>query len=157
MELSARDGTRFVLNILRYQFPELATAEYDSNWLLIEIKVETPQGAWTATDPSLLTYEVRELAEWLEAVASGDLSELEMRFLEPNLQFRIISPPDGSPSLRVYFNAECRPPWTKNRSAGGDSWADFPWAGFPLAEVDLRRAALSLRTQLQPYPQRAEH
>jgi hypothetical protein len=74
--------------IVGYQFPEVAEAEYDSNWLMVKIVVRHPDGDWSAVDPALLTYEVRELADWLRVVGSGSRETREMAFLEPCLSFR---------------------------------------------------------------------
>jgi len=89
MKLCAADGTAFELTILGYQFPELASEQYDSNWLVIRIHVDHPSGSWEARDPCLLSYEVAELADWLEAVAQGEPARREMSFMEPNLEFRL--------------------------------------------------------------------
>ena len=62
-----RDEFSFELLIVGYQFPELADADYDSNWLnvkiIVSIVVERSDRikdsrlttAWSALDPALLT------------------------------------------------------------------------------------------------------
>ena len=43
MRLTAGD-TRFELRIVGYQFPANATAEYDSNWLVVQGSIEHSRG-----------------------------------------------------------------------------------------------------------------
>ena len=82
MILDRSDDFYFEMMIVGYQFPELVDAEDDSNWLNVKIVVRHPQGAWSAVDPALLTYEASELANWLRAIGSGDRETLEMYFLD---------------------------------------------------------------------------
>jgi hypothetical protein len=146
VRLASRD-TRFELRIVGYQFPGNATAEYDSNWLVIEGAVRHPRGDWRFRDPSLLTYEVARLADWLEAVAVGTQPRPWCGFIEPNLSFDVAG--EGAVRvLRVSFGCEATPPW----SASDEEAA----VEFPVAGLDLMSAAESLREQLREFPQRAE-
>ena len=61
MRLVGRDGV-LELTLVGYQFPHLATVPWDSNWLNVRVRVQHPQGNWTAQDPCLLTYDVAGLA-----------------------------------------------------------------------------------------------
>ena len=144
-----RDEFSFELLIVGYQFPELADAEYDSNWLNVKIIVRHPEGDWSARDPALLTYEVQELAEWLRAVGSGGRETQEMAFLEPCLSFRVRSGDKRTDELEIELAYEFRPPWAKDIDESATML-------FPLNEVDLFTAAESLEHQLSKYPQRAE-
>src|SRR5262249_16252489 len=96
-----RDQFYFELLIVGYQFPELADAAYDSNWLNVNIGVKHPEGEWSAVDPALLTYEVNELADWLRAVGAGRREIREMSFLEPCLSFRVRSGDNGTDELAI--------------------------------------------------------
>ncbi len=135
------------LRIAGYQFPGAATALYDSNWLVIEGAVQHPRGNWRFRDPSLLTYEVTQLADWLEAVAAGAEAKPYCGFIEPNLSFEVVGT-GATRQLRVSFAIEARPPWA-NRE-------EEVYVEFPLREPELKAAVASLRRQLQDFPQRAE-
>ena len=152
MDLTGSDGQRFRLKVAGYQFPDRPSAEYDSNWLNITIRVTQPQGRWTSTEPSLLTYEATALADWLEAQARGTPTEEEEEsFVEPNLLFRIVEVA-GRRRLQVHLDAEYLPPWVESRVAG-----ETPTClEFSLEEVDLLQAARALRGQLELFPQRAK-
>ena len=60
------------IEIVSYQFPHIRDDEYDSNWLNIKIKVKELQKPWEVTDPVLLTFEVKQLAEWLEGILENE-------------------------------------------------------------------------------------
>ena len=77
----------FELDVVSYQFPYIKNDEYDSNWLNIKIKVKGLQKPWEVTDPMLLTFEVKQLAEWLEYLVENKKHAPELEFLEPNLKF----------------------------------------------------------------------
>ena len=138
------------MRVMGYQYPDLAHEQYDSDWLNIKIDVSIPQGSWTSTDPSLLTWELAGLANWLEAIAVSKSVDNEESFMEPNLRFQLISA--GQKKLRIYFELESRPSWASTDGAGiNDLWAEF--------EIDaeaLRKAAASLREDLKHFPTRVE-
>ncbi|NLG96567.1 MAG: hypothetical protein GX491_04320 [Chloroflexi bacterium] len=143
MKLTAGSSS-FQLTILGYQFPDAEGEQYDANWLIVRVDVESPRGSWTATDPCLLTYEAAQLAEWIEKVAQGEPVQPGMKFLEPALLFRLTN--EGN--LRIYFSSFLRPEWAQEGEA--------PFLEFPVSQVDLAAAARDLRVQIRRYPQRAE-
>ena len=150
MKLVGSDGQSMELTIQGYQFPEHATAKYDSNWLIVAVEVSNPRGAWRASDPCLLTYEVARLAEWLEAVAEGGEPSPQVGFIEPNLEFHVVQRKGGR-VLRVLFGLELRPTWAQSDL----EWAEEVSVEFPIGDLDLQEAAQDLRQQLRRYPQRA--
>ncbi len=146
------DDIQFRLTIIGYQFPEMQTEEYDSNWLRIRVDVHHPKESWSATDSSLLTYEVAELASWVDAVARGDFGEMKLGFIEPNMRFSLV-PEKGHPkAIRVTFGYETSPPSLQGTEDAHDGFA----VDFPLADLNLPLAAQSLRSQLDRFPQRAD-
>ena len=154
MKLTAQDAS-FYLTILGYQYPDAAGEPYDANWLSIHVEAAGRDGAWTGTDPCLLTYEAARLAAWLDGVASGKDVPPAISFLEPVLLFRVVDGDTGK-ILRVHFGNLINPSWRQldrkqDRGANPDLWLDFP-----LAEIDLTSAAGDLRQQLRRYPNRAE-
>ncbi len=148
-------ASSFFLTILGYQHPDAAGEPYDANWLAIHVEAAGPEGAWTGTDPCLLTYEAARLADWLEDVAAGKEPPRAISFLEPVLLFRLV---DDRQTLRVHFGNLINPSWrsiTSRRPSAGTENPDL-WLDFPLAETDLAAAAHELRQQLRRYPSRAE-
>lgn len=106
-----------------------------------------PAGEWRFRDPSLLTYEVARLADWLEAVATGAESQPWCGFIEPNLGFEVAGA-RAARVLRVAFAIEALPPWAKP----GENMS----VEFSVAWLDLVSAAGALRQQLRDFPQRAD-
>jgi len=151
MLLRGNDTTEFELKVVGYQFPHLAHEQYDSDWLNIRIRVKLSQGTWTATDPSLLTWELVSLIEWLESIADSNRVDSEASFMEPNLRFELIE--EEPKRLRIYFELESRPSWAPHDGAGMDDL----WAEFEVEEEELRDAAASLREDLKRYPIRVGH
>jgi len=151
MLLTGTEGTMFEMQVVGYQFPHLEHEDYDSDWLNIKIRVTLAEGSWTSTDPSLLTWELASLAQWLESIAAGISVEPEEDFLEPNLRFEL-SKTDPK-RLRVYFELESRPPWSPGDGAGLEDL----WAEFEINSEELRKAADSLRTDLIRFPVRVGH
>jgi hypothetical protein len=154
MKLKSPEASLY-LTILGYQYPDAAGEPYDANWLSIHVEAAGPGGAWTGTDPCLLTYEAARLAAWMEAVAAGQKASPAISFLEPVLLFRLIDGEQGR-TLRVHFGNLINPSWrqlegTREPGLNPDLWLDFP-----LAEVDLAAAARELLQQLKRYPDRAE-
>jgi hypothetical protein len=146
MKLHGLNGQALELSIMGYQFPSGPTDWHDRNWLQVRIHVVHPRGSWRSTDPMLLTSEVLKLADWMDAVAKGEVTQDERPFTEPALRFEV-----GSHALRIYFELESRPSWAKSDvTPSNDLWVEFP-----LAEVDLSGAAADLRRQLEQYPVRA--
>lgn len=146
-----RNGTRFELTVVGYQFPELANNGLDSNWLDVKIDVVSDQGSWSSTDPTLLTDELESLAFWLEAIAAAQPHEPEISFLEPNLCFELRDESGESMTLRVWFELESRPIWAPAKAADArDLWVDLE-----VPRRSARRSASELRHHLQEFPPRA--
>ncbi len=153
MEMRA-SGSFFSLDLLGYEYPDAEGEPYDANWLQVRVDVAGPQGAWSITDPCLLTYEVARLADWLDLAGSGQAATPAISFLEPALLFRLIERERSEKVLRIHFGNLAHPNWAAEALPPGknpDLWVDFP-----LAEIDLPSAAQSLRAQLKKFPRRYE-
>lgn len=138
------------LAIVGYQFPDLQLQHnnpYDPNWLLIRVTVATSEGAYTVLDPSLLTSEVAELADWLGSLSvfSGAKS---IGFTEPNISFNLAHLPYNQPTLEVHLAAECKAPWHR------DTLHDTVLS-FPLPTLDLTAITHSIRLELAQFPFRS--
>jgi hypothetical protein len=149
MKLASRDGQTLELRILGYQFPDLGTSEYDSNWLVVTGKVTHSRGSWQFTNPCLLTFEAEQLATWMDRVAHAKLPSDTCDFMEPNLEFRALN--IDRRILRVYFDLGARPSWAARGYVGTQDL----WVEFPIEELDLKLAAREWHTELTKYPQRA--
>lgn len=149
MNLHNGKGDEFRLQILGYQFPEILGSYWDSNWLKVQVSGANSTGQWSVEDPCLLTFEVETLAAWLEKLFVDNASEKYISFAEPSPQFRVIKHKIGKFLLRVDIGYIFR---KKMPEVFGKRKTIHLY--FPLDEIDLPAQALSLRRQLQEYPQR---
>jgi hypothetical protein len=59
------------VSVSRYEFPEEAEG-YDANWLVVDVSVSSPAGAWTASAACMLTYDLLDLAYWIFDVEASE-------------------------------------------------------------------------------------
>lgn len=138
------------MTVIDYEFPEVRDDRYDSNWLIIEIRATHAKNSWSASYPCMLTGELAELADWLDAVADGKNTTLQLGFFEPNLHFEVTE--SAPKKLCVYIDAELKPAGV----LGDDSGIDDPIRiEFELIPAELKDAVVSLRTYLRAFPIRA--
>jgi len=151
MLLVGREGNELQLAIVGYQFPDEERDPWDSNWLLVSVRVLAPEGSWEVVDPCLTTWEAKRLVSWLVHAAARDPSSAPMSFTEPNLTMTARS--RTSAPLRVHVQAcfalELRPPWTRTVSGSDSLCVDLD-----VERGDLARAAASLLSDLVAFPQR---
>ncbi len=157
MLLVGLEGNELELQVVGYQFPEDDTDPWDSNWLLVSVRVVSPQGTWEVVDPCLTTWEAKHLVRWLVA-AARDAGSLPtgpgepVTFTEPNLTVVARSNP-ADPNrvvLRACFELELRPPWV-----GGARGSEL-CVELDVGRAALARAAASLLVDLIRFPQRGD-
>ena len=148
MKLESKDGITFELEVAGYEFPSGVGLYPDANWLLVQVRIEHPLGAWSFVDPCLTTFDVERLAGWFEATARGEANpEAEEGFVEPTLEFSYLPAPLAV--IQVRFVHESGPPWFTEQDQG-----DELTLSFPVAENDLQSSARALREILVRYPKR---
>lgn len=109
MKLTGADNKSFELWVLGYQFPDIHHDEYDSNWLRVGIKVEGYKKPWITSDPSLLTWELNALKNWLESLGKNG-TDKSVDFIEPNLGFELVHKSDTA-LIRINLQLESKPSW----------------------------------------------
>lgn len=155
MKLHDLHGQEFELKIQGYQFPNIIIDKWDSNWLSLQIIVNSKEGSWKTVDPFLLTWELESLCEWFEKIASNENVKASIGaedFIEPLIKFEIIRISDKDLTLRIYFEGELLPPW-RNKGYVGEY--DF------FIELDLKiehllKAIKSLKKEMLNFPQRGK-
>lgn len=154
MRLAGPEGSFFELNLAGYQYPadvESPLPEMDLNWLEVCIRARTPEGLeWQATDPCLLTWELEELARWLEMHSYDDKAFPFMDFTEPCLSLDVQHQGRASHSaiLQVQLACELAPP-----DAAGKGSADVVLR-FAVSDDDLAAVALACRALCTRFPRR---
>jgi hypothetical protein len=153
MLLRGSEGNELELALVGYQFPDEERDPWDSNWLLVSVRVLATQGSWEVVDPCLTTWEAKHLVSWLVHAAAREPSEVPMTFTEPNLTVTARSR-TGAPlrvRVRACFALELRPPWSRTASGSGDLCVDLDGD-----RGDLARAAASLLADVVRFPQRGD-
>jgi hypothetical protein len=153
MLLVGREGNELELGIVGYQFPHVDRDPWDSNWLVVAIRVVSGDGSWEVLDPCLTTWEAKHLVAWLVQAAAREPAAVPMAFTEPNLTFTAKATPRSATQvqLRACFQLELRPPWA--RMAAG---SDHLCVDLEVERADLARAAASLLADLVRFPQRGD-
>ena len=153
MLLRGREGNELELGIVGYQFPDEERDPWDSNWLLVSVRVLAPEGTWEVVDPCLTTWEAKRLVSWLIHAAAHDPAAMPMTFTEPNLT--VIARGRTSAPLRVHVRAcfalELRPPWARTAAGSNDLCVDLD-----VERGELARAAASLLSDVVKFPQRGD-
>ena len=148
MKLRSADESEFHLSIVGYEFPKIAPSDYDSNWLMVTIRSKIPRGAWEATSPALETWDVKELAEWLDEVANDGDFEKELGSVGHLLAFHYVERRSDLIHLRIGFGLEFRPAWSDpNRVDPESNMFDFI-----VSPTELKRASIALREDLERFP-----
>jgi hypothetical protein len=146
MKLSAESGDAFELSVLGYEHADITEGLWDSNWLVVSGKVTVGEHSWRFVHPCVTTFELAELADWLDKLATGVVGPTTCEFAEPNLTFSFSA--SREPVLRVRFAHESAPPRIKDTAARADGVV----MEIPLAEVDAPGAAADIRKALVDYP-----
>ncbi|MDQ3980874.1 MAG: hypothetical protein M3314_15220 [Actinomycetota bacterium] len=155
MLLRGRQGTELELGIVGYEFPDERFDPWDSNSLLILVRVVSPEGTWEVIDPCLTTWEVDHMVRWLAALAHrADLvAGRPLGLAEPNLTVTSRALP-GEPDrveVRACFALELRPPWVRSVAGAANLCVDLD-----IDRDDLVTAARQLRADLARFPQRGD-
>ncbi len=148
MKLVGRQGTRLELRLVGYHHPDDRYDPWDSNTLLVAVRVLTPDGSWDVVDPCLTTWEAGHLIQWLAALG-GRPDLLGGRLNEPNVTFtaRASAGADDAITVEASFELELRPPWLGSGNLAVELDVD---------RHQLTAAAADLKADLAAYPQRGD-
>ena len=146
MKLRARSGNTFEAVMLGYEHPNVTEDWWDSNWLIVNGTVATPESSWRFVEPCVTTFELAGLAEWLQTVRRGMPSSSEYAFAEPNLVFSWSRLP--APVLRVRFSHASAPP----ECTDVDQRSRGVTLEFPIDELNVDGIVGELRNALIEYP-----
>ncbi len=108
------DRFRMGIYITGYEFNGEFKDEYDANWLIFRVVLQSVYGAWRwqVEDAGALTWEVEDCIDWLRALAADEPVKSEnWGFSEPDVSFDLIRHEDGSLiGLTVNLMDEFQPP-----------------------------------------------
>jgi hypothetical protein len=113
MVFNGINDQKIELNIINYQYPDHIDElyhQYNSNWLIINVKVLSNFGDWEATDPALLTFDFEEMIEWFDNLSNNiEPKDDELIFTEPSfLLFLENSYEDDIKKIKIELDLELR-------------------------------------------------
>lgn len=112
MRLADADGEiEFELALIEQRLEDLQDEERDDRFATISFRVGTRDDSWEETAPSINLYQLKSLADWLEAVEDGRPEMERIELLEINLSFDLQEESPEQVTLVVGFHLENRPEW----------------------------------------------
>lgn len=148
MKLASGKDEEFEMTVVGYEFPHLKQEPFDADWLNIHVDVKHSRGYWSKNYPCLLTWELDDLAEWLESIAATNPPRSEKHFTEPELRFEWFG---GINTLRVHLHYSLRPSWSPYH--GPNEEKDL-FVQFTLTPQNLGELAVALRREIKQFPVR---
>jgi hypothetical protein len=108
------DRFRLDINIAGYEFQQDFLDQYDANWLVFRVALQSQHGAWRwqVEDAGALTWEVADCVRWLRLLEAGAATDQEhFSFSEPDVSFDVLRNDDGQViGLGVNLMDEFQPP-----------------------------------------------
>ena len=152
MKLETPDSRLFSLTIKRYEFPDEKLGPTEDNpaedfelgrFLIVAHTFRNSDGEWNTSGPTMTTEELYRFAEWLDSLCVGNPSTSGFYFTERELEFTF---DDVAKNLQVHASFGFLPPWNDS--------GETVTIEFPLAQIDLEQAVISLQNQLARFPGR---
>lgn len=150
MELRGPNSDSFEMRIIGYHSAQGVEDAREANRLRVYTRAAFEGHAWTTIHPVLHTWEVLELADWLEAMSLAAPPHPEMKFLEPNLSLEVQRWSEVRVWFRVYFEREHRPVWLETSGVPREVWTNLD-----CSSEELKEWASDLRQQLEKFPPRS--
>ena len=144
---SPEKKSQFDLEVKGYQLLKPVGDDFDDNWLVLKMAVETPERRWNGHGPYLTTFELNHLLDRLKAWASDGDKEEVLTFTVHNLAFG--KSPSGRDllMLRIGFDLDSNP--------DPEGKAGTPlWVRFDVTPVELLAFAGDLEKEVAPFPER---
>lgn len=138
--------SEFRLEVGGYQLLKPVGDDWDDNWLVLKMAVDTPERRWSGHGPYLTTFELTHLLDRLKAWAA-DGKEETLTFSSENLAFSRKSGGRDLVALKVGFDLGCHP------EAPGKAGNPL-WVRFDVTPAELVEFVNELEKEAAPYPER---
>ncbi|GIF04042.1 WapI family immunity protein [Actinoplanes siamensis] len=148
MQIASETGEWLWMRPLRYEL-DAEPGDPAEDWLVVSVAAADRHGhTWQVEVPCLTVAETIELAAWLDGRGDSD----ELGFMEPDVAFRHLPPPEpGQLLLEVAFSRETLPPWLPGTDRGR-----VHRIRLEVTEEMLSRAAMDWATEIAAFPPRAD-
>jgi hypothetical protein len=144
MRITSAAGDEFQLVIVRYQFPDVHEDRWESNWLIVNGTVAAAGEKWVFTEPCVTTFELADLADWLDELVTNGTEPSAFEFTEPNLKFTYV-PSRRAVQLTLAHESAPTSMSELERRAGVT-------VEFPLSVQQTESFAAEIRQALHEYP-----
>jgi len=146
--LKDRSGNEFQLVIVSYQHPDVHEDRWDSNWLTVSGAVATAAGQkWKFSAPCVTTFELADLADWLDELSADGRAPAEFAFTEPHVRFAYVPWPKRTLQLTLAGEGAPQELSAHEKEAG-------VMLEFPLPPADATALAAEIRAALADFPVR---
>ncbi len=136
-----------------YEYPDCDkdTDKYDKNWLNVWVKVKSSGGEYEAQDPSMLTWELKELLDWFVSISNGRIPKYKtMRFIEPTIYFELQNENiKEEANINIYLCCELKP----KDIIGADKEDDYVFAT-RLSLNEVNGIVNKIKKLIDKYPKR---
>ena len=152
MKIETADNRFFSLIVERYEFPDEELGPTEDNpadefetgrFLVVSHAICNADGEWNVCGPTMTTSELQRFVDWLNLIGNGTPSTDGIYFTERDLEFTY---DHSGGNLCVHLFRDFLPPWNGS--------ADSVMIEFPINEIDLASAIISLQSQLLSFPGR---
>ncbi len=143
----------FELTLEGYQFPQArAFGSRDQRANRVNVAIEASIGdiEWKASHPCLTTWQIQEMAEWVEKLVDPNDVHGRLLFPDPELTFHYGGKRSGNIVVQVNYGGDFLPP----RRAYYNLEEDHVWSLLVIPPDDVLAWAESLRAELAKYPPR---
>jgi hypothetical protein len=145
MRMTSASGDEFQMVIVRYQYPDVHEDRWDSNWLVVNGTVAASGEKWIFTEPCVTTFELADLADWLDDLVADGSEPSAFEFTEPNLKFAYVPWPRRAVQLTLAHESAPSSMSDHERQTGVT-------VEFPLSEQQTTTFAAEIRQALSEYP-----
>jgi hypothetical protein len=139
--------SEFRLDVIGYQLLKPVGEDFDDNWLVLKMAVETPERRWNGQGAYLTTFELNYLIDSLKAWSADGGREEVLAFTAANLAFA--KKPSGADllSLEAGFDLDSHP--EPQGQAGNPHWVRFE-----VTPAEILEFAGDLEKEVAAYPER---
>jgi hypothetical protein len=145
MRITSASGDEFQLVIVRYQFPDVHEDRWESNWLIVNGTIAAAGEKWVFTEPCVTTFELADLADWLDELVANGTEPSAFEFTEPNLKFAYVPWPHRAVQLTLAHESAPASLSDVERRNGVT-------VEFPLSVQQTATFAAEIRQALDEYP-----
>ena len=132
--------------ILGYELPENFGPSYESNFLYLNLNIESEFGNWQTDSCALSTTDVEKIIDWFYNLAQNTITKPQLCFKDKDISFKRIKKNTRVTNVRIHFHSECTP---DNSETGKPYYVDLELNNLQLIEVSE-----NFQTELNPFPSR---